>query len=418
MSNELEVHYGDLTLGVLTNLRRGEWGFQYAREYLLNRDPAVTLSLRFPPRARIHLGPGIQDWFRHLLPEGEVRTQLARRSGVSADNDFALLELLAGDCPGAISLHRSGETPLKEADQRPLSEEEVRNLVAALPVRPLLIEVEGARLTLPGERHKVPVTHADGRLAIPLGAARSTHIAKSAKPGLRESVINEAFSMLLARKAGIRAADIELRPGVATVLMVRRIDRIEHEGAVKLLHMEDFCQLSLLPVEQKYQRESGLGFGECARLIRKYSALPAVDIKSLIQWATFNFFIGNGGAHAKQLVLLHLQDGPRLGQYFGLQSTHVYPELSDRLAMAIGTEDRPDWLLPARWREFAEQIGVKPGYVIDILDAMAQTLPRQAAELLDEFQQRHGSAAIPREIRGLIDKRARQVLVSLQAESS
>jgi len=86
------------------------------------------------------------------------------------------------------------------------------------------------------------------------------------------------------------------------------------------------------------------------------------------------------------------------------------------MGFRIGSEDRPDWLTAARWAECAAAIGVRPRYLLDELHAAATRLPRLAADLAEEFQRKVGYAEIVGTIRGLIEQRARQILVSLEAE--
>ena len=119
--------------------------------------------------------------FGGLLPEGDGRETLARRFGISAANDHALLE--------------------------------------ALPQRPLAAEPgEGIRLSLAGAQAKLPIIVGDdGTLALPVNAAApTTHIIKpepAAFPGL---VDNEAFCMDLARAPELPVASTRPREGPAS----------------------------------------------------------------------------------------------------------------------------------------------------------------------------------------------------------
>ncbi|MFT4583804.1 MAG: serine/threonine protein kinase HipA of HipAB toxin-antitoxin module [Gammaproteobacteria bacterium] len=100
--------------------------------------------------------------------------------------------------------------------------------------------------------------------------------------------------------------------------------------------------------------------------------MPAADMRSLLRWFVFCYLTGNGGGHSKQLAIRHLPDGPRLAPFYGLMSTHVYQALSSGMAMSIGNEDRPDWIIPARWRELAAAIDVRGTYVLEILRDVAE----------------------------------------------
>ncbi len=416
MATELEVRHGGEFIGHLVEEIGGGWAFVYSPALQRHNPGQKVLSLNFPPREQPYRGDDLTALFRNLLPDGDIRRQLARKIGVSEGNDFGLLGAIAGDCPGALVLVGPGEPWLGESAVRPLTEPELRNVVAALPSHPLLLEVEGARFTLPGEHHKIPVRVVSGQIALTLGNTLSSHIAKPAKPGLRESVMNEGFCLELARELGLPTVNATVRHGPATLLLLERMDRHYIDGAWAAIHMEDFAQLMGVPPEQKFQREGGLGTRDCIECIKRYSVMPAADIRVFLRWLVFCYLIGNGGGHAKQLTMRHLPDGPRLSPLYGLMSTHVYPALNGRLAMSIGAEDRPDWIIPARWRELADEAGIKSAYVLSLVRELAALTPHSAAKVAEHFQREHGFASIIRQIRRLIELRARQILVSLEAE--
>lgn len=230
-------------------------------------------------------------------------------------------------------------------------------------------------------------------------------------------MLNEAYCMSLAAAFGLAVANCRVvLHGLVTVLSVQRFDRLQAGECVTRIHMEDFCQLNGLPPARKYEREGGARLSDIGALLRRFSARPALDLQALIRWTIFNFLIGFGGGHTKQIAMLYGADGLRLSPFFGIWSTHVYAELSSRLALTVGREDRPDWLLAARWQELAENLGVGPRYVLLEVRDSAASLPRLAAEVPDQFRRRNGFAAIVRRIRRLIEQRSRQALVSLEAE--
>ena len=107
-----------------------------------------------------------------------------------------------------------------------------------------------------------------------------------------------------------------------------------------------------------------------------------------------------------------------MAPFYGLMSTHIYPRLNQQMAMAIGGEDRPDWISPTRWRDFAAQAGINGAYTLSLLRDMAERIPQIGALVAERFQRQHGFASVVRDIRRLIEQRARQVLVLLQAEAS
>ena len=359
-----------------------------------------------------------RPYFSNLLPEGEVRTAVARQVGVSPANDFGLLDALAGDCPGAVTLVRAGTEIPAAGEYRGLAEHELHALVELLAQRPLLANVEGVRQTLAGDHNKLAVAVEDGIVHACLGGNASTHILKAPIDGLPDTVDNEAFCMKLAAVMGLPVVAVAVREVIDRLLVVERFDRVSDGGSVTRLHQEDFCQaLSVLP-ETKFQREGGAGIGRCISAVRRYSTRPAADTRTLMQWMMFNYLVGNCAAHAKNLAFLYAADGPRLAPFYDLMCTSVYPEINDRLAMSVGGEDRPDWVIASRWQRMAQEVGMNYRYLRTILTTMAAKITPAARTLAEEFQRSHGySAVIPAVLR-VIENRARTVNVSFAQEAA
>ncbi len=413
MANELEVFLARRAVGHLVETTPSAWTFVYNEQ----ADPDVSgpLGVALPRSRERHHGPAVQAVFANLLPDGALRERLAQSLGLSAGNDFALLARVARECVGAIALRAPGAAWRDDRATRVLDAAELRNLVAVLPVHPLMAEVDDLSKTLPGEFDKLPVIVSERQVCLALGDELTTHIIKPARPGLRESVLNEAYCMALAHAFALPVAATDVLHGRVNVLAVTRVDR-QLNDAVEALHMEDFCQALGYAPTRKYEREGGPRLSDIVALLRTVSIQPAVDIRELVRWTIFAFLIGFGAAHAKQLALLHTRRGPRLAPWFGLWSTHVYPEMNFRLGFSIGHEDRPDWLTAQRWHEFAVTIGVRPRYVADELRRASAALPALARDVATQFQRKHGYVDIVRGVRTLIEQRARQALVALEAD--
>ena len=86
----------------------GQLRFGYADDYRADGGPPLSCSL---PTAGGPYEREAEAFFANLLPDGEVRTLIARRLGVSAGNDFGLLSAIGGDCAGAVTLLRDPPLP-------------------------------------------------------------------------------------------------------------------------------------------------------------------------------------------------------------------------------------------------------------------------------------------------------------------
>ena len=364
----------------------GQMRFAYAADYLAGDGPPLSCSL--PLDGREYDRPA-QAFFANLLPEGEARTLVARRLGVSAGNDFGLLYEIGGDCAGAITLLPLGVSPDDEPAHTEVLWLDETGLAAALdelPSRPLLADPdEGIRLSLAGAQDKLPVVVRDGRIGIPLGRTPSTHIVKTPIARFDDTVANEAFCLELARSLGLSAASAEIRDaGGREFLLVERYDRRYADGGeVERIHQEDFCQALAIPPQLKYESEGGPGLADCFGVLQGASTELGVDRLALVDAVTLNFLLGNHDAHGKNFSLLFADASVRLAPLYDLVSTAVYAGLDRKLAMAIGGEYRPDYLRRRHVDRFAAQTRLGPAAVRRRMVRLAERAHTAAGESVD-----------------------------------
>ena len=411
---ELLIYRGDEKVAYLFEQGTDNWQLVYDNNAGIGR----SVSVRFPFREQAYCSQDVRAFFRNLLPAPQLCRMATRQFGFTPGNDFALVGELCAETVGAVAIRTSEIGVEKIGQLREINDEELRNIFAAMAFDPLLTRIEGYRTSLPGGHPKIAVRLHDNQVCLPLGDELSTHVIKPASEDRRESLENESYCMSLAAALGLPVVNASLVHGVSNYLLLERFDRVMDNDQPSCVHAEDFCQLALLQPENGFQREGGLSAVECVDLIRAYSVQPAVDIKRFLHWLIFNFLIGNGHATAKQLTLIHSSDGPKLGPFYGLSSTHVYPQMNPNLAMNLGAEARPDWMIPARWREFAKSAGIRPKYLLGLLENLSAELVTLIPDVEASWQQLNGYAEIISAIRKMIEQRARQLVVSLQAEAA
>ncbi|MBI4604308.1 MAG: type II toxin-antitoxin system HipA family toxin [Planctomycetes bacterium] len=411
----LEVFFEGRKAGSLSLDPSRRFVFRYDPRFLSSRD-ARPLSVSLPLRPEPFPDDASRPFFANLLPESGVRRAIARQLGVSDENDFALLEALGGECAGAVSLWPPGERAPEEEQggYREVSRGEIAVLVAALPRRPLLRARAGMRLSLAGAQDKLPVLLEGGRIFVPEGGASSSHILKPAIPGLEGTVENEAFCMLLAARAGLSVPGVAVLSLPPPVLVVERYDRQRRAGRLARVHQEDFCQaLGLLPSE-KYESEGGPGLVRCFELIARHSSRSLLDRKALIRWVIFDALIENADGHAKNLSLLHAPEGIRLAPFYDVLCTAVYAELSRKLAMKVGGENRPDWIQKRHWERFAAEIGVKPGLVLGYCRDLARRLPGLTSAVRAELDLGLGATETIAKVSARLEKACRRMEARLE----
>lgn len=325
---------------------------------------ALPLSRQLPLQSEPFEGQRVNVFFSGLLPEADARDQIARNLGISANNDFAMLERIGGECAGAITLlpeEQAGALPSNN-NLRWLSEEEAAGIIKQLPQRPLLAGEQGLRLSLAGAQVKLPVvlemSSSGTRMALPLGDTPSTHIIKPEPlrfPGLAE---NEAWCMALARHLGLNAADVwQERIGDVPCLIAKRYDRASptSDAMVQRLHQEDFCQALGYPSSRKYQQEGGPSLRECFQLIRDWSTTPVLDIRHMLDAVIFAVMIGNADAHGKNHSFLYSGESRRMAPLYDQVCTMMWPELSSMLSMKVGTASRLEEVSPEHFKQLCDQ---------------------------------------------------------------
>jgi serine/threonine-protein kinase HipA len=379
---ELIAHLAGERAGRLIRKDNGNLQFRYDAGYA---GPPVSWAL--PIQEEAHPHAVCLAVFGGLLPEGDGREALARNLGLSAGNDYGLLEEVGGDCAGAIVLLEPGASLPTEPAIRWLEADELDTILRELPQRPLATDpAQGIRLSLAGAQPKTPVIVDGERIGQPTNlAAATTHIVKpepAAFPGL---VDNEAFCMDLARAIDLPAAKAIKRTSQSGLpyLLVERYDRDRTARPIGRVHQEDFCQALGVPSDRKYQSDGGPAVSASIELLRSASRAPALDLPRFWEALAFNWLIGNCDAHAKNFSLLYDGSAPTLAPLYDLVGTTLYPPLTTRLAMSIdGATDIGDVTANA-WIELARGNGLSARFARDTTAAVIARA-KAAAPLLAE----------------------------------
>jgi len=388
MAHELEVWLFANRVGTLA-WADGRLNFTYAPDWLSQAD-TVALSASLPLQAEPFNDRRSRPFFAGLLPEGRMRRLLAQQFQVSGQNDFALLDHIGGECAGAVTFLEPGQPlpgPTRKDDVQWLSDQEVVAILDELPRRPMLAGNVGLRLSLAGAQDKLPVVFDGTRIGLPLNGTLSSHILKPAIHAVEHSVINEGFCMALAETMHLNPAKSKVHTVLdRQFLLVERYDRIvdapEHR---QRLHQEDFCQALGVVPEMKYQNEGGPDLPKCFDLVRRATRPSAPQILRLFDYVIFNALIGNHDAHGKNFSLLYLgkETGttPVLAPLYDTLSTAVYPTLTPKMAMKIGSKYKFSEVQARHWEQFAEGVGLTKAQAKRRILELAKSLPPTARTL-------------------------------------
>ena len=419
MNRILEVWLLGQSVGQLIQAD-GRLSFSYSPRWLQSPS-AQPLSRSLPLRPESFDDKATRPFFAGLLPEGDKRKLVAMALQVSPQNDYALLNGIGGECAGAVTLLEPGQQPTglpSEQYVRWLDDGELITILDELPRRPMLAGKDGLRLSLAGAQDKLPVVFVNGHIGLPKQNTPSSLILKPAISAVEGSVYNEGFCMALAMRLKLSVASTSIRRVADRVyLLVERYDRLRQpDGSLQRLHQEDFCQALGVAPEYKYQNEGGPDLTQCFDLIRKATRPSAPQVLRLLDYVIFNALIGNHDAHAKNFSLIYTRRGTVLAPLYDTLSTAVYANLTDKMAMKIGSKYKFTEVQKQHWEQFAQAAGLSPVQVKKRILTLASLLPSEAVSLRHEFTTQNLNHDILSEIVGIIEKRCQLTYKSLEAK--
>jgi serine/threonine-protein kinase HipA len=272
------------------------------------------------------------------------------------------------------------------------------------------------------------VLDVDGlRTGLPLNGTPSSHILKPPIAGVDGSVFNEAFCMALAGalKLDVARTQIQAIAGGAQqrrYLLVERYDRqpvaptLAAAAALsQRLHQEDFCQALAIVSEHKYQNEGGPGLTQAFALLRSATRPSAPQTLKLLDYVVFNALIGNHDAHGKNFSLLYTSAGVVLTPLYDALCTAVYPQLTEKMAMKIGSKYRFSEVMARHWEQFATEAALSPAQVKKRILDIARRLPDSARATQARFHSQGNGHPIIDQIVTLIEKRCALTIARLAA---
>ena len=181
---------------------------------------------------------------------------------------------------------------------------------------------------------------------------------------------NEDLTMHMAEAAGIktvphsliRFADREL------CYITRRVDRTKKGAKIA---MEDMCQLSERLTEDKYKGS----YERIAKLIRRYSSAPLLDVVNFWEVVLFSWLTGNADMHLKNFSLFQPAENYILAPAYDLLSTALaMPEDDEELALTLNGKKkrikREDFEIAMR------DSGMDEKAIANLFDRFSKAIPR------------------------------------------
>jgi serine/threonine-protein kinase HipA len=398
MARELEISVNERLLGHLRE-SNGLWELEYAAEWTGATD-AFDLSPALPRHRRVHsdgasLRP-VQWYFDNLLPEEALRSTLAKEARLPAEDAFGLLACFGAESAGSLVLRDRTQPAAAPRGLKELPLTELSRRIANLP-QASLGKHAPKKMSLAGAQHKLPIVLEGDRLFEPLPGTPSTHILKpNHLLGDRypASVMNEYFTMRLAREAGLPVPNTWRMYVPQPVYVVERFDRIRAEAAddSRRLHIIDTCQLLNKAPGFKYTAAHLDTLAQAVRLCRE----RALARQGLYRWLAFNILAGNADNHLKNISFLVDASGIHLAPAYDLLCTAVYdtramaaenamwPEVALTIPMeranTFATVTRADVIAAGRVLGLTEATAQRQ------LDALLTTVPAAAQRLVREIE--------------------------------
>lgn len=357
------------------------------------------LSLSLPISERAYPAPEMRPYFEGLLPEEDARRTVAASLGISPNAYLKLLRALGDECIGAVMIVDEEGASALPVGYSPLALGELEAIVSKGYAGTSAV-LAGSRLSIAGAQAKIGLYRhpdGDGTWYVPHGTAPATHVIKPAGARFDGIVANECLCLAAARMCGLSVPNARALETKHAAIVVERYDRAffgDESTADGLpmpsrLHQEDLCQALGILSEDKYGDRAMRSVREIVQLIREWSADPVADLTALWDVVVFNYLIGNCDDHIKNLSLVRDRDWSsiRLAPFYDLVSTTVYPELTRRMGLSIGSARNIDDVTRSDFAQLAEDMGVSAKLMTTRLDTMREaigsSLSAAAAELAE-----------------------------------
>lgn len=210
----------------------------------------------------------------------------------------------------------------------------------------------------------------------------------------------EHLVMNMAKAVGINTvphALIKMNNSLAYI--TKRVDRVQNKTTIKMLAMEDFCQLDLRLTCDKYKGS----YERCAKVIKRYSSRVGLDMTELYMRLVFSYIVGNSDMHLKNFSLIETKVGSE--QYI---ISPAYDLLPINIVMP---EDKEEFALPMNGKKmnlrkkdffvFAQECGISKASA----EKMINKITSMKDNFIDMVKQSFLPEALKEDFIKLIEKR-------------
>lgn len=383
----LEVLLNDIAVGVISEEADGRSVFRFEDDYRhLAQRPILGQffedNLETPYRSK----RGLPAFFANLVPEGALRRIIERSASIPIGDDFALLERVGLDLPGAVVL-RAGSSSTRDQDGDSADEE---SDISAED------EPEGLRFSLAGVQLKFSMSLRGDRLTVPAHGSRGDWIVKLPSSEFPELVENELATMTWARCSGFDVPDCSAKKGAsleglpaeiiapdATALSVKRFDR---SGSTRI-HQEDFAQVCGLRPDLRFEQVTYEQMGQIIAALTN-----AAGLDEFIRRLTFMIATGNSDAHLKNWSIRY-PDGvtAELSPLYDQVSTVAWKQVVRRTALKLAGRKEFGTIDMRAFEVLGQRTGLDAPHVRRIVSATLENLAQswRQAQQIAPFPKEH-----------------------------
>lgn len=206
---------------------------------------------------------------------------------------------------------------------------------------------------------------------------------------------NEDLTMHLAQIAKVKVVPhslIRMKDGSLGYL-TKRIDRTSNG---KKIAMEDMCQLCERQTEHKYKSS----YEQIAKVIRRYSATPSIDVIDFLEIVYFSWLTGNNDMHLKNFSLFCPDKEYHLSPAYDMLNV-VIANPSDNEELALSLNGKRKKITCSDFEVAFETCGVLPKVFSNFKKKYIRLLPKFYETIDMSFLNERGKE----EYKGLLDKR-------------
>ena len=196
---------------------------------------------------------------------------------------------------------------------------------------------------------------------------------------------NEDLTMHLAEIAKLKIVPhslIRMKDGSIGYL-TKRIDRTKNGEKIA---MEDMCQLTERQTEHKYRSS----YEQIGKAIRKYSAIPQLDMVDFLELVYFSWLTGNNDMHLKNFSLYSPTGEPVLSPAYDLLSAAISNPADDE-ELALNLNGKKKHIKDSDFIAAFKTCGV-PEIVFD-------RIKKKYVDLLPKFEEEIQNSFLPEELK-------------------